>query len=43
MIIDLGPTFPLEKPIVKVYPRINHKWVDSTGQIIRAPGLINVR
>lgn len=43
MIIHLGPKFPLEKPIVKVHPRINHKWVDSAGQIVLAPGLINVR
>ncbi|XP_025421038.1 vacuolar protein sorting-associated protein 37A-like [Sipha flava] len=41
MIIDLGPKFPLEKPIIKVYPRINHKWVDSAGEIVLAPGLIN--
>jgi len=41
LIIDLGPTFPLEKPIMKVYPKIIHKWVDTNGQIVLAPGLMN--
>jgi len=27
---------------MKVYPRIAHKWVDINGQIVLAPGLINV-
>lgn len=43
LIVDLSPKFPLEKPRMKVCPRITHKWVDSTGQIVLAPGLINVR
>lgn len=42
LIIDLDHKFPLEKPKIKVCPRVNHKWVDNTGQIL-APGLINVR
>jgi len=27
---------------MKVYPKIAHKWVDNDGQIVLAPGLINV-
>jgi len=28
---------------MKVYPKIIHKWVDTNGQIVLAPGLMNVR
>lgn len=43
LIVDLGPKFPLEKPTITVCPRIIHKWVDSAGLIVLAPGLTNVR
>jgi len=41
LIIELNPKFPLEKPRMKVYPRIIHKWVDINGEIVLAPGLTN--
>uniref|UniRef100_A0A2S2PBM0 Vacuolar protein sorting-associated protein 37A n=1 Tax=Schizaphis graminum TaxID=13262 RepID=A0A2S2PBM0_SCHGA len=41
LVIDLGPKFPFEKPTMKICPRINHKWVDTNGQIVLAPGLMN--
>lgn len=43
LIINLGNKFPLEKPKMKVCPRITHKWVDNAGEIVLAPGLLNVR
>lgn len=43
LIIYLGPRFPLEKPTITVCPRIIHKWVDTSGLIVLAPGLNNVR
>lgn len=42
LIVVLGPKFPLEKPTMKVCPRVSHNWVDSTGQVVLAPGLLNV-
>lgn len=40
--VHLSHYFPLDKPILKVFPSINHPWVDSTGsEIISAPGLLN--
>jgi len=43
LVIYLGPKFPFEKPTMKICPRIIHKWVDTTGEIVLAPGLMNVR
>ncbi|CAH1738271.1 vacuolar protein sorting-associated protein 37A [Aphis gossypii] len=41
LFIELGPEFPFEKPTMKICPRITHKWVDASGQIVLAPGLMN--
>ncbi|KAL5236433.1 hypothetical protein ACI65C_003843 [Semiaphis heraclei] len=41
LFIYLGLKFPFEKPTMKIYPRITHKWVDTTGEIVLAPGLTN--
>lgn len=43
LIVELGPEFPIEKPRMKVCPRVAHKWVDATGEVVLAPGLNNVR
>lgn len=41
LVINLGTEFPFEKPSMKICPRITHKWVDATGEIVLAPGLMN--
>jgi ESCRT-I complex subunit VPS37 len=40
--VSLPPEFPLEKPVLKVSPQINHPWVNEQCEIISAPGLMNV-
>lgn len=41
LVIELGSKFPFEKPTMKICPRITHKWVETTGEIVLAPGLMN--
>lgn len=42
--VYLSSSFPIEKPKLHVTPSINHQWVDgSTGEIQKAPGLLNVK
>ncbi|KAK3914797.1 Vacuolar protein sorting-associated protein 37A [Frankliniella fusca] len=41
ILVQLGPDFPLEKPILLVSPNVAHPWVDHCGRITSAPGLIN--
>ncbi|XP_026284781.1 vacuolar protein sorting-associated protein 37A isoform X2 [Frankliniella occidentalis] len=41
ILVQLGPDFPLEKPILLVSPNVGHAWVDHCGRITAAPGLIN--
>lgn len=43
LIVELGSEFPIEKPRMKVHPRVAHKWIDATGEVVLAPGLNNVR
>lgn len=41
VLIQLGKDFPLEKPVLKVEPSVNHPWVNgSSGEIVAAPGLL---
>lgn len=40
--VSLPPEFPLEKPVLKVSPQIDHPWVNEQCEIIGAPGLMNV-
>jgi ESCRT-I complex subunit VPS37 len=40
--VSLPPEFPLEKPVLKVSPHIDHPWVGDQCKIISAPGLLNV-
>jgi hypothetical protein len=40
--VSLSPEFPLEKPVLKVSPQIDHPWVNEQCEIISAPGLLNV-
>lgn len=39
--VSLPPEFPLEKPVLKVSPQIDHPWVNEQCEIISAPGLMN--
>ncbi|XP_046983017.1 vacuolar protein sorting-associated protein 37A [Schistocerca americana] len=39
--VILGPEFPLEKPILRVVPAVSHLWVNETGEVVGAPGLIS--
>ncbi|XP_071449516.1 vacuolar protein sorting-associated protein 37A [Hetaerina americana] len=41
IIATLPPDFPHENPILKVYPPVNHPWVNDQGLITGAPGLLN--
>jgi hypothetical protein len=42
ILVQLGPDFPLEKPVLSVSPNVSHPWVDHSGRITAAPGLLNV-
>jgi len=42
IMVQLGPDFPLEKPVLLVSPTVVHSWVDHCGRITAAPGLVNV-
>jgi ESCRT-I complex subunit VPS37 len=39
--VSLPPEFPLEKPVLKVSPQIDHPWVNEQCEIVGAPGLMN--
>lgn len=41
ILVSLSPEFPLEKPVLKVTPQIDHLWVNEQSEIISAPGLLN--
>jgi len=41
LLVVLGPEFPLEKPVLKIVPTVQHPWVTENGEITGAPGLIN--
>ncbi|XP_034239402.1 vacuolar protein sorting-associated protein 37A [Thrips palmi] len=41
ILVQLGPDFPLEKPVLLVSPNVGHSWVDHCGRITAAPGLVN--
>lgn len=41
IIVLLSPEFPLENPVLKVVPAVNHPWVEESGEITGAPGLLN--
>lgn len=40
--VSLPPEFPLEKPVLKVSPQIDHPWVNEQCKVVSAPGLLNV-
>lgn len=40
--VVLKPDFPNEKPVLKVSPIVIHPWVDGDGEVVGAPGLLNV-
>ncbi|KAJ8985501.1 hypothetical protein NQ317_015043 [Molorchus minor] len=39
--VYLGKDFPKEKPTLKVVPAVVHPWVDASGEVTSAPGLLN--
>ncbi|KDR10569.1 vacuolar protein sorting-associated protein 37A isoform X2 [Zootermopsis nevadensis] len=39
--VSLPPEFPLEKPVLKVSPQIDHPWVNEQCKVVSAPGLLN--
>uniref|UniRef100_A0A1B6LMU0 VPS37 C-terminal domain-containing protein n=1 Tax=Graphocephala atropunctata TaxID=36148 RepID=A0A1B6LMU0_9HEMI len=41
LLVVLGPKFPMEKPILKIVPSVQHPWVGENGEITGAPGLLN--
>lgn len=41
ILVQLGPDFPLENPVLMVSPNVSHAWVDHRGRITAAPGLVN--
>nr|XP_050853392.1 vacuolar protein sorting-associated protein 37A isoform X2 [Vespula vulgaris] len=41
IMVSLSPEFPLEKPVLRVSPPINHPWCNEHSEIISAPGLLN--
>lgn len=43
IMVSLSPEFPLEKPVLRVSPPINHPWCNEHSEITSAPGLLNVR
>lgn len=42
IMVSLSPEFPLEKPVLRVSPPINHPWCNEHSEITSAPGLLNV-
>lgn len=43
IMVSLSPEFPLEKPVLRVSPPVNHLWCNEHSEITSAPGLLNVR
>ncbi|XP_015171282.1 PREDICTED: vacuolar protein sorting-associated protein 37A [Polistes dominula] len=41
IMVSLSPEFPLEKPVLRVSPPINHPWCNEHSEITSAPGLLN--
>ncbi|EFN77303.1 vacuolar protein sorting-associated protein 37A [Harpegnathos saltator] len=41
IMVSLSPNFPLEKPVLRVSPPINHPWCNEHSEITSAPGLLN--
>ncbi|XP_043260030.1 vacuolar protein sorting-associated protein 37A [Colletes gigas] len=41
IMVSLSPEFPLEKPVLRVSPPINHPWCNEHSEITGAPGLLN--
>ncbi|XP_046615166.1 vacuolar protein sorting-associated protein 37A [Neodiprion virginianus] len=41
IMVSLSPEFPLEKPVLRVSPPINHPWCNEHNEIVNAPGLLN--
>lgn len=39
--ITLGTDFPNQKPLLVVTPLVNHPWVNKSGVVTSAPGLLN--
>lgn len=40
--VVLKPDFPNERPVLKVSPIVVHPWVSSDGEVVGAPGVLNV-
>lgn len=40
--ILLSNDFPNEKPKLKISPVVIHPWVNGEGEVVSAPGLLNV-
>ncbi|XP_076757118.1 vacuolar protein sorting 37A [Xylocopa sonorina] len=41
IMVSLSPEFPLEKPVLRVSPPVNHPWCNEHSEITSAPGLLN--
>ncbi|XP_003701158.1 vacuolar protein sorting 37A [Megachile rotundata] len=41
IMVSLSPEFPMEKPVLRVSPPINHPWCNEHSEITSAPGLLN--
>ncbi|XP_031828896.1 vacuolar protein sorting 37A [Nomia melanderi] len=41
IMVSLSPEFPLEKPVLRVSPPVNHPWCNEYSEITSAPGLLN--
>lgn len=41
--VILSSDFPQDKPTLKIIPPVIHAWINSDGEVISAPGLLNVR
>ncbi|XP_012056958.1 PREDICTED: vacuolar protein sorting-associated protein 37A [Atta cephalotes] len=41
IMVSLSSNFPLEKPVLRVSPPINHPWCNEHSEITSAPGLLN--
>lgn len=42
LMVILCQKFPLEKPVLKIVPNVQHPWINENGEITSAPGLLNV-
>lgn len=41
--VYLSSDFPQDKPTLKIVPPVVHAWINADGEVISAPGLLNVR